>query len=191
MYNMYMSAYPAPPAPPYPYPPPYYAPPPPRKSGCSFSTCLLILLIFIVVSCCCLAVLGGGGYFLFTSGKISSESILAMAGMANGRVTVLNLSESELSASLEEMEPKAGEEPARSAFIIQPYEMDTAAGKPGLHRLVIDYAGKQEECVMRIASGAEYNLIAVDEGVAISRKGADTPAAPAEMDLKTSPLCTH
>jgi hypothetical protein len=149
---------------------------------------LLVILLVLIVSCCCVVLVGGGGYYLYTSGKVTQNDILRLVGMANGSAEVLNLSESNLNATLDELEPKSEQTPVQKNISLAPYEMDTLVSKPGKYRLSIEYSGNKEECVLQIASGDQYNLIVLQEGVVISRKGFSA-ASNDDLDLKTSPLC--
>lgn len=74
------------------------------RRGTCFIGCGVGLLIFV----CLLVVLGGGGYYMISTGQFSYIQIANMVGPGTGEISIFNLDDAEIYASLTRLDAAEG-----------------------------------------------------------------------------------
>jgi pSer/pThr/pTyr-binding forkhead associated (FHA) protein len=169
------------------------AQPPPQKKkrsrGCScVVTCGVALLVFI----CALIAVGAGGYYFYTTGQLSPRVILNTVGMGTGEINFVNIADSRLDSELYQLTTESGEPELFLDLSLNPFEVGGIGSiPPGSYELKIRFSEGVPtggSCWLRIESGNMFQVVAVPEGIAISKEG-ENPTNPDEIDYTTSSLC--
>lgn len=186
-----MTSTPPPPAPTYGTPPPQ----PPRRRR-RRPSCLVIVLVLAVVGCLGVIVIGVGGYLLVQSGTISlnQREIRNALGVGTGEIGLVNIADENLSADLMRLDTESGQPERADSATVVPLEIAGFGGiEPGRYELTLSTEGGAPAggtCRLVITSGDSYQFVAVPEGIAVTREGADAQSAE-DMRLDTSPLCNQ
>lgn len=176
-------------------PPPPGASAPPAAAGKSRGrgrTCLVTCGIILLISICGLLITGGGGYYLYTTGQISPRTVLNAIGMGTGEINFVNIADSTMDSDLIQLTTESGEPQSYSDLSLESFEVGGIGSiPPGSYELKVSFSGGAPSggnCRLEIESGDVFQLVAVPEGIAITKEG-ENPAHPDEIDYQTTSLC--
>lgn len=151
-------------------------------------TCGIILVILL----CGLVLTGGGGYYFYTTGQLSPRTVLNSIGMGTGEINFVNIAESTLDGDLLQLTTESGEPENFLDVFLEPFEVGgIGAIPPGAYELKVSFSEgipTGGSCWLKIESGDVFQLVAVPEGIAISKEG-ENPTTPDEIDYHTTSLC--
>ena len=155
-------------------------------------TCILTCGIVFLLLVCGLVVMGGGGYYLYTTGALSPRTVLNAVGMGTGEINFVNIADSRLDSDLIQLTTESGEPESYLDLSLEPLEMGGIGSiPPGDYELRVTFSERVPaggSCWLEIKSGDVFQLVAVPEGIAISKEGVN-PSNPDEVDYMTSSLC--
>jgi len=168
------------------------SPPQKGKSRSRGRSCLLTCGILLVVFICGLLLVGGGGYYFYSTGQLSPRTVLNAIGQGTGEINIVNIADSTLEGDLIQLTTESGEPSNHSNVSLEPLEVGGMGTiPPGRYELRITFSGgipAVGSCWLAIESGDVFQLVAVPEGIAISKEGTNT-SNPDEVDYQTSSLC--
>ncbi len=160
-----------------------------RSGGRScLMTCGIILLVVVFG----MIAIGGGGYYLYTTGQLSPRTMLNAVGMGTGEINIVNIADSALYGDLVQMTTDSGEPESFLDLSLEAFEVGGIGSiPPGSYELKVSFSEGIPiggSCWLEIESGDVIQLVAVPEGIAISKEG-ENPTAPDEIDYTTTALC--
>jgi pSer/pThr/pTyr-binding forkhead associated (FHA) protein len=160
-----------------------------RRGGRScIMTCGIILLIAVVG----LIVVGGGGYYFYTTGQLTPRTVLNAVGMGTGEINIVNIADSTLNSDLVQLTTESGDPESFLDLSLEPYDVGGIASiPPGSYELKVSFSEGVPiggSCWLEIKSDDVFQLVAVSEGIAISKEG-ESPSAPDDIDYATTSLC--
>jgi len=178
---------PAPAPPPVALPPPVVMAPAPRRRGCcSCSSCLLLLVVFVIL----LAGSGGVLYLLISNGTISQHQIRNTLGIGTGEISVANLSDDTVTATLTELDAQRQEGLVDQRTLKTMEIQDFADVQPGLYKITIPRPDGSDSgaCTVQVVSGDVYSIVLVRTGSAITREK-EPAQSQADLAFPGSALC--
>ncbi len=160
----------------------------PKKNRSRKSTILISCGVAFVVMICLFLVVGGGGYYLISTGSLSYIQIMNIVGPGTGEISIVNLDDLDVGASLERLDTEDGSPASTGSETLAPLEIGGFGNiEKGRYRLELR-ATNGGECILEIVRGDEYQFVVVPEGIAVTRIGEVTQNAD-EVDMATSSLC--
>lgn len=165
--------------------------PPPVKRAKSKKP--LLLMGCVAIPLLCLLVLGGG-YFAFRSGAITQKTLLNLAGIGPGALTLMNFRDDAiqvtvtgLGESQQTETPTTGEDELLDAYAISNRELSQGKYRVEIRRQD-DGTLLGEACTLTMRAGDQYRFVALRNGIMVDRK--NSPSSKTE-DLipDTSTFC--
>ncbi|HET6260963.1 MAG TPA: hypothetical protein VFG99_01840, partial [Chloroflexia bacterium] len=153
------------------------------RAGCCVGGCLMVL----VGLCGGVALL----YFLIQNGTITQRQILNTLGLGTGEASILNLTDGNLSVTLDPISTGTPDPYGSSSLTVPAAQSDAfVALSPGRYSLKFtsEADGASSECTIKVDSGDNYSFVAVPEGVGVFREK-EAPQSSEDVNVSTSPLC--
>ena len=144
-------------------------------------------MVFLVL----LVVLAGAGYLALSAGYLNPMQIARWFDPTPGEVSLVNLTDGDLSARMVRLDTESGQEEGAGGVRLGSMAIDGLSGLApgGLFRLEVQGPGRASgQCVLHIEPGDVYRVVAVPEGIALTREGQEVNST-AELRMETSPLC--
>jgi hypothetical protein len=112
--------------------------------------------------------------------------------MGTGEINFVNIADSTLDSDLYQLTTESGEPEIYLDLSLEPYELGGIGSiPPGSYELQIRFSEgipAGGSCWLEIESGDVFQVIAVPEGIAISKEGVNI-TNPDEIDYQTTSLC--
>lgn len=116
----------------------------------------------------------------------------AVSAYLTGKITLLNLADADLAATVTYIDPASGQSEALGTYSVQSFAQQTYALPPASYRLDFRQppgSSTGPRCTIAVKDGQAYSFVAVPGAIAISRAGY-TPANARDLFVATSSLCT-
>lgn len=161
--------------------------PAPGRGGCGRT--LLLGCLGLVVVCGLLAI---GGFLAFQNGALTTDTLLAAAGMGPGHVSVNNFRDEPIAVKIIELDVKEDSSPSQTDMQLNAFDVRTmSTSNNARYRATFTLASDGSslgECVMRVRSGDQYQLIALPDGIMVNREN-NPPTLGTDLVVTTSTLC--
>lgn len=168
---------------------PTTAPAPTAKSGGGCGRTILFGCLGLIVIC---GLLGIGGFLAYQGGALTTETLLTVAGLGPGHISVNNFRDDAIRVKITKLDVKDDSftvigEQELGAFDVRAFTISDSARYSAKFVQALDGAGLGE-CVMRVRSGDQYQFIALPDGIMVNREN-NPPTRGTDLVVATSMLC--
>ncbi len=168
---------------------PTAAPAPTAKSGGGCGRTMLFGCLGLIVI---LALLGIGGFVAYQNGGITTDTVLTLAGIGPGFVSVNNLRDDAIRVKITKLDVEDDSftvlgEQTLSAFDVRAFTVTDSGRYSAAFTLASD-GTSIGACTLRVRSGDQYQFIALPDGIMINREN-NPPSNGTDLVVATSALC--
>ena len=166
-------------------------PPAPAKSGggCGCGRmlgCGCLLLVLLLVVC------GVGGYWGYSSGLLTTATVLNLAGLGPARIEVDNFRDDGINVSFSQLDASKDSTPIEGALQLNAFDVKTFH-TPNAAKFRIDFVASTSRtnlgtCTLSVKSGDQFQFVALPDKIVISRVN-NPPKTGTDLIMQTSTLC--
>ncbi|RPI25241.1 MAG: hypothetical protein EHM70_20335 [Chloroflexota bacterium] len=187
--------YPPPGYPPQPYaasPQPYYYPAQayaPRSGG---SGCLKWLACGCVMMFLAVAVVGAGGYFAYTSGILTLDNLMELAGMGPAYIEIDNFRDEPITVSIVQLDVAEDDYPITAFYELNSFDIKVSTiGEAGRYQVDFGFSGGGADlgtCILTLSGGDQIQFVPLPDQIVVNDVK-DPVSTGSDLVVSTSSLC--